>query len=72
MNVHEKAAIGAYCGNLLAMLAVGQNYEDDLWAYMKVMVDIRVESELRDCVNKKYKPLPEEYWEQRFENAKLD
>lgn len=68
MNIYEKAAIGAYCGNLQSMLAVGQNWEDDLWGYMKSVVDIRVESEIRDCVNKKYKAMPEEYWEQRFEN----
>lgn len=65
MNKYEKAAIAAYCGNLQAMLNVGNNWEDHLWAFMKVMVDIRVESEIRDCVNKEYKPMPEEYWDQR-------
>lgn len=65
LNAYEKGAVGAYCGHLNSMLAVGKNWEDDLWAYMKVMIDIRVESEIRDCVNKNYKPLPEEYWDQR-------
>lgn len=34
---------------------------------MKGIVDIRVESEVRDCVvrNNSYSPLPEEYWIQR-------
>lgn len=66
MDPYEKAAIGAYCGNLQSMLAIGQNWEDHLWAYMKVMIDIRVESEIRDCVNKDYLRLSDGYWDQRY------
>ncbi|KAJ8938224.1 hypothetical protein NQ318_007646 [Aromia moschata] len=67
LNEYEKAAIGSYCGYIKSVLPVCYSWEDHLWAYIKSMVDIRVESEIRDfCTrNKKYLPLPEEYWSQR-------
>lgn len=66
LNKHEKAAVAAYSGHLKPLLIVGNNWEDFLWAYMRVMVDIRVESEIRDNVSKKYLPLPNEYWDQKM------
>lgn len=67
LSLHDKASIAAFCGNLNALLPVCRSWEDNLWAYMKTMVDVRVESEIRDCVLKPndYLPLPEEYWAQR-------
>lgn len=65
LNVYEKAAVGAYCGYLEPLLTVCNNWEDTLWAYMKVIVDVRVESEVRDYVNRNYKPLPDTYWDQK-------
>lgn len=66
LDKFEKASVAAYCGNLKSLLAVCENWEDYLWAYLRVMVDIRVESEIRDCVDRKvYEQLPNEYWEQK-------
>nr|CAH7732455.1 unnamed protein product [Callosobruchus chinensis] len=68
LTPHDKAAIASFCGFLEAILPVCYTWEDSLWAYMKTMVDIRVESELRDCVTRytDYLPLPDEYWAQRM------
>ncbi|EFA09537.1 nuclear pore complex protein Nup107 [Tribolium castaneum] len=65
LNIYEKAAIGSLCGFLEGILPVCTTWEDHLWAYMRTMVDIRVESEIRDSIIKNYIPLPEEYWEQK-------
>ncbi|KAF5305221.1 hypothetical protein FQR65_LT07760 [Abscondita terminalis] len=66
LNVFEKAAVAAFCGHLKSLLRVSENWEDALWAYMKVLIDIRVESEIRDVISADYDPLPEEYWDQRL------
>ncbi|KAF2900316.1 hypothetical protein ILUMI_05870 [Ignelater luminosus] len=71
LNVYEKAAVAAYCGHLHALLAVSNNWEDNLWAYMRVLVDIRVESEIRDSIDKLYQQLPEEYWDQKMSLNKV-
>ncbi|XP_044271446.1 nuclear pore complex protein Nup107 [Tribolium madens] len=65
LNIYEKAAVGSLCGYLDAILPVCTTWEDHLWAYLRTMVDIRVESEIRDSIIKNYVPLPEEYWEQK-------
>ncbi|CAG9860633.1 unnamed protein product [Phyllotreta striolata] len=68
LNLYERGTIATFCGNLNSMLKVCVSWEDCLWAYLKTMIDIRVESEVRDCVrrNNDYLPLPEEYWSQRI------
>ncbi|ENN75270.1 hypothetical protein D910_02376 [Dendroctonus ponderosae] len=68
ISPYERAAVGVFCGNVNAILPVCNRWEDNLWAYMKSLVDIRVESEIRDCCTKDsgYLPLPEEYWLQRM------
>ncbi|XP_066138201.1 nuclear pore complex protein Nup107 [Euwallacea fornicatus] len=66
IDIFEKAAIGVFCGHLNAVLPVCSTWEDYLWAYMKIMVDIRVESEIRDYCSRynSYVSLPDEYWQQ--------
>ncbi|RZC31996.1 nuclear pore complex protein Nup107 [Asbolus verrucosus] len=71
LNIYEKAAVASLCGCLEAILPVCNTWEDYLWAYMKTMVDIRVESEIRDCIVKNYVPLPEEYWEQKLSLSEI-
>lgn len=66
LNVYEKAAIASLCGYLDGVLPVCTNWEDYLWAYMRTMVDIRVESEIRDAIIRDYQPLPVEYWNQKY------
>lgn len=63
--MYEKAAVASLCGYLNGMLPVCNSWEDYLWAYMRTMVDIRVESEIRDHIIRSYLPLQDEYWEQK-------
>lgn len=66
MNVYEQATLAAFCGCLKALLKVCKTWEDYLWAYMKTMVDIRVESEIQDYVSRNYRELPQEYWNNKL------
>ncbi|XP_044748936.1 nuclear pore complex protein Nup107 [Coccinella septempunctata] len=66
LRLEEKAAIAAYSGILASILPACRTWEDYLWAYLRAMVDIRVESEIRENVNKEYAPLPDWFWDQRM------
>ncbi|XP_065155579.1 nuclear pore complex protein Nup107 isoform X2 [Atheta coriaria] len=66
LDTYEKAAVAAFCGNLKSLINVCKTWEDYLWAHMKVMIDIKVESEVRENVTKNYKDMPNTYWEQRM------
>ena len=44
---HEKAIYAALSGNLKQLLSVCESWEDCMWAYFKVLVDAKVEQELR-------------------------
>ncbi|CAH0555792.1 unnamed protein product [Brassicogethes aeneus] len=68
LEMFDRAAIGVFCGYVEPILPVCKTWEDNLWAYMKSIVDIRVESEIRDCCvrNDSYIPLSDEYWAQRM------
>ncbi|KAL3266435.1 hypothetical protein HHI36_010609 [Cryptolaemus montrouzieri] len=66
LRMEEKGAIAAFSGNLSHLLPLCKTWDDYLWAYMRTMVDIRVESEVRDNVNREYSPLPDWYWNQRM------
>ncbi|XP_005177780.2 nuclear pore complex protein Nup107 [Musca domestica] len=64
---YTRAIAGTFCGHLESLKSLLINsWEDLLWAYLKVQVDIRVESEIRANCPKPYHPMPEEYW-----NAKM-
>lgn len=62
MPLKARAAISAYCGHLPTLLAVFSNWEDVLWSYLKTMVDIRVEQEIRTNSLKTYVDMPSSYW----------
>lgn len=66
LDLFRRASIAAYCGNLQTLIDVSNSWEDYLWAYFKVMIDIKVESEIRENVNKNYVDMPEEYWKQKM------
>ncbi|KAG5892251.1 hypothetical protein JTB14_014621 [Gonioctena quinquepunctata] len=68
LSLYERAAVASFCGYLHALLPVCNSWEDSLWATMKTLVDVRVESEIRDCVvrSSDYLALPDEYWAQRM------
>ena len=61
-----KAIIGAFCGNLSALLPVCKKWEDLLWAYMRVYIDVKVEEEIRSMGLKSYVELPDQYWDFKF------
>ncbi|XP_011195032.1 nuclear pore complex protein Nup107 [Zeugodacus cucurbitae] len=64
---YTRAIAGAFCGHIDSLKALlSGSWEDLLWAYLKVQIDIRVESEIRACCIKAYLPLPDNYW-----NAKM-
>lgn len=65
MDPYEKAAVAAFCGCLKALLPVCKTWEDALWAYVRVMIDIRVESEIRETVHRDYEDLPDFYTDQK-------
>jgi nuclear pore complex protein Nup107 len=43
-------------------LTVANSWQDGLWAYMKTLLDIKVEAEIRGFMPKAYTALPDEYW----------
>ncbi|XP_077992386.1 nuclear pore complex protein Nup107-like [Glandiceps talaboti] len=64
-NIHayEKAIYAALSGNLKELLPVCGTWEDCLWAYYKVMVDMRVEQEIREYFrDKSLEAMPSAYW----------
>ncbi|KAG5673126.1 hypothetical protein PVAND_003200 [Polypedilum vanderplanki] len=62
-----RAVAGSLCGNLDSLLNVcGESWWDLLWAYLKVNIDIRVESEIRSCCAKTYCEMPEKYWDSKM------
>lgn len=69
INVYEKAVYAVLSGNLQGVLPVCKSWLDFLWAYYKVMVDQKVEDEIRlkTTVDRPLEPLPGEYWEKHLE-----
>lgn len=74
---YTRATAGLFCGHLESLLEVSKNtWSDLLWAYLKVQIDIRVESEIHNFSSKSYLKMPDKYWdnkmslEQIFEDLK--
>ncbi|XP_065068605.1 nuclear pore complex protein Nup107-like [Rhopilema esculentum] len=63
VSTYEKAIYSALSGNLRQLLSVCGSWEDRLWAYFKVLVDGKVEQELRHVINEDESTLPKEYYE---------
>ncbi|KAI0211244.1 Nuclear pore complex protein [Lamellibrachia satsuma] len=63
-SIYERAVYAAYSGNLDQLLPVCHTWEDHLWAYLRVMVDVRVEQEVRinSTLAKQWQKLPDRYW----------
>ncbi|KAK2587811.1 hypothetical protein KPH14_003913 [Odynerus spinipes] len=57
-----RAIYASLCGNVQQLLQVALSWQDALWAYMKGLLDIKVETEVRDTMPKNHIPMPEEYW----------
>ncbi|XP_019626310.1 PREDICTED: nuclear pore complex protein Nup107-like [Branchiostoma belcheri] len=64
VHLYERAVYAALSGNLKELLPACESWEDWLWAYYKVMVDSRVEQEIRTVRgDRPMEPLPPAYWD---------
>lgn len=57
-----RAVYASLCGNVQRMLQVASSWQDALWAYMKTLLDVKVEKEVRDLVIKSFTDMPDDYW----------
>nr|CAD7574978.1 unnamed protein product [Timema californicum] len=65
--LYNRAVYAVFCGNLAALTEVCATWEDYLWAYLKVQVDILVEREIRSSLSRSYQPMPDEYWKNKMD-----
>ncbi|KAH3697745.1 hypothetical protein DPMN_085255, partial [Dreissena polymorpha] len=72
VNVYEKAIYSALSGNLRGMLPVCKSWVDYVWAYFRVLVDMRVEEEIRlkTTIGRGLESLPGQYYEKNL-NARV-
>lgn len=64
---YSKAIAGLLSGHLGALLNIAnENWADLLWSYLKTQIDIRVESEIRECCVKSYLKMPDQYWSNKI------
>lgn len=64
---YSKAIAGLLCGHLESLLNIAnENWSDLLWSYLKTQIDIRVESEIRECCVKSYLKMPTGYWSNKM------
>jgi len=65
-HMYEKAMYAALSGHLKQLLPGCASWDDCLWAYFKVLVDLRVEQEIRNYprTGEDFAELPKAYWEQ--------
>ncbi|KYN05331.1 hypothetical protein ALC62_03615 [Cyphomyrmex costatus] len=62
IGIFYRAIYASLCGNVQLLLQIASSWQDALWAYVKSLLDIKVESALRLMMIKIYTVIPEEYW----------
>ncbi|EEB10806.1 Nuclear pore complex protein Nup107, putative [Pediculus humanus corporis] len=62
MPLKARASLAAYCGHLQTLLDASVSWEDQLWSYLKVSIDAKVEKEIREISLKSYVEMPQLYW----------
>lgn len=64
----EKAIYSALSGNLRGLLPMCKSWLDYVWAYFRVLVDTRVEDEIRlkTTIGRALETLPGDYWEKKL------
>ncbi|XP_014468267.1 PREDICTED: nuclear pore complex protein Nup107 [Dinoponera quadriceps] len=62
VGVFYRAIYASLCGNVQLLLQIASSWQDALWAYVKTLLDIKVESEMRATMARIYTSMPEEYW----------
>ena len=72
MSLYERAIFAPFCGNVSFLLSICTSWEDSLWALTKCMVDLKVETEIREKMARTFAELPRDYWTQnktKFEDV---
>lgn len=62
IGMFYRAIYASFCGNVQVLLQIASSWQDALWAYMKTILEIEVESEMRATMAKIYTNMPKEYW----------
>ncbi|CAK9831014.1 Nuclear pore complex protein Nup107 [Anthophora retusa] len=62
VGLFYRAIYASLCGNVQQMLQVATSWQDGLWGYIKTLLDIKVEREVRDLVIKSFTNMPDDYW----------
>lgn len=72
-SVYERAIYAALSGNLSQLLQVCKSWEDYLWAFYRVMVDVRVEQEIRlhPRPERDLESLPSIFWDHVLNPEKI-
>lgn len=63
---YYRAIYASLCGNLQQLITVAGSWQDELWAHMKCLMDIEVETEVRGVMAKNYISMPDDYWKSKF------
>ncbi|KAL4231420.1 hypothetical protein ACF0H5_008997 [Mactra antiquata] len=68
VNTYEKAIYSVLSGNLQGILPLCHSWSDYMWAYFRVLVDRRIEDEIRlkTTISRSLEHLPGEYWEKNL------
>lgn len=67
LDEYSRAIAGVFCGHLESLLStLNDSWVDLLWSYLKVQIDIRVESEIRSCKMKNFLKMPDQYWNSKM------
>ena len=64
MSLYERAIFAPFCGHVDFLLSMCSDWEDAMWAMTKCMVDLKVETEIREKMPRAFAELPREYWTQ--------
>ncbi|KAF4530153.1 hypothetical protein B566_EDAN001410 [Ephemera danica] len=62
MPLNARTIYAILCGNLETVLLNMDTWHDWLWAYLKAMIDVRIEEEIRLKCTKIYTDMPPKYW----------
>lgn len=66
-----RTTYAALCGHLEAMLLNMDTWHDWLWAYLRTMIDVRIEEEIRDKTTRNYVDMPSKYWVNKMNLAQI-
>ncbi|XP_059484595.1 nuclear pore complex protein Nup107 [Neocloeon triangulifer] len=66
-----RTTYAALCGHLQAMLPSMATWADWLWAHLRAMIDVRIEEEIRERVDKQFVEMPNNYWANKMSQAQI-